>query len=65
MARKGTAQYKGAPRGGRPRRKKGEWVTEHNSRSNRDRTVVARPNRDFPAIGDVGSAAYRRLRRGK
>jgi hypothetical protein len=45
-------------------RSKGSWVSIHNGRANKDRSL---PNRDprrginFPNLGDVGSAAYRRL----
>jgi len=39
----------------------GYWISLSNSRSNRIRTVITRRNRDWPALSDTGSAAYRRL----
>lgn len=54
---------KGAPRGGQPRRKKGDWIVIHNSRGNRDRHVITRSNRDWPSLSDTGSAAHRRRMR--
>ena len=44
-------------------RSKGSWVSIHNGRANKDRALVARDPRrgiNFPLLGDVGSAAYRR-----
>lgn len=44
----------------------GYWVGLAASRSNRERSLPSRNARqgiNYPAIGDVGSAAYRRMRR--
>jgi hypothetical protein len=48
-------------------RSKGSWVAIHNGRAHKDRSLVRRDPRqgiNFPAVGDVGSAAYRRMRGG-
>lgn len=45
-------------------RAKGAWVAIHNGRANKDRSLPSRNARqgiNFPVVGDVGSAAYRRL----
>lgn len=45
-------------------RKKGDWVKVAQSRGGSRREVASRSSRigiNFPNIGDVGSAAYRRL----
>lgn len=44
----------------------GYWVGLNNSRSNRAREIVSRYSHtgiNYPLLTDVGSAAYRRLRR--
>jgi hypothetical protein len=49
-------------------RTKGSWVSIHNGRANKDRVLAGRDPRcgiNFPYITDVGSAAYRRLRRNR
>lgn len=46
---------------GRKNRKTGDWVNIAKGRQNRDREIVNRGDRDMPNMGDVGSAAYRRL----
>jgi hypothetical protein len=49
-------------------RSKGSWVSIHNGRANKDRSLVSRNPRqgiNYPVLGDVGSAAYRRKRAGK
>lgn len=43
----------------------GYWVSLHNARNNKARALPSRDARhgiNYPRIGDVGSAAYRRLR---
>ena len=55
-------KIKGAPRGGQPRRKKGDWVALARGRAGRPgRELVNHPNVNIPRLSDVGSAAYRRL----
>ncbi len=42
----------------------GAWIAIHNGRSNANRAPVVRDSRrgiNYPRMGDVGSAAYRRL----
>lgn len=46
---------------GNKKRKVGDWVNIAAGRKNKGLEVVHRSNRDMPGIGDVGSAAYRRL----
>lgn len=49
-------------------RSKGSWVSIHNGRNNKDRVLPSRNARqgiNFPAVGDVGSAAYRRMKGGR
>jgi hypothetical protein len=47
---------------GRAPRKKGEWVSIAKGRSYARRELVTNPGANQrPRIGDVGSAAYRRL----
>ena len=46
---------------GNKKRKVGDWIAISKGRVNRDREVVNRSNRDYPNMGEVGSAAYRRL----
>ena len=48
---------------GRAPRKKGEWLLIHKGRSHAKREVVTDPGvNQRPRVGDVGSAAYRRLK---
>lgn len=48
---------------GRAPRKKGEWVLIAKGRSHAKRDVVSNPGTNQrPRIGEVGSAAYRRLK---
>ena len=59
------AHTSGIPKGSAPKvrnanRAPGYWAQLSNARSNRDRTVIYRSNRDWPANA-TGSAAYRRL----
>lgn len=59
------AHTSGIPKGSAPKvrnanRAPGYWIGLSNSRSNRDRSVIYRTNRDWPALSDTGSAAYRR-----
>lgn len=66
-----TQKVKGsAPKVRNANRGPGYWVSLARSRDNRERSLPSRNPRqgiNFPAIGDVGSAAYRRLlqRRGR
>lgn len=50
-------------------RTKGSWLQIHNGRSHKDRSLPNRNPRqgiNFPNLGEVGSAAYRRsLKRGR
>lgn len=47
---------------GRAPRKKGEWVNIVKGRSHAKRDLITNPGfNQRPRIGDVGSAAYRRL----
>lgn len=46
---------------GSKKRKTGDWISIASGRKGRGLEVVNRSNRDMPQIGDVGSAAYRRL----
>ena len=48
---------------GRAPRKKGEWVLISKGRSHAHRELVTNPGTNQrPRVGDVGSAAYRRLK---
>lgn len=45
-------------------RKKGDWVAVARGRGNKERDYAKRPatgGMNYPKLGDVGSAAYRRL----
>ena len=42
-------------------RKPGDWVNVAKGRMGREREIVTHVNRAIPNMGDVGSAAYRRL----
>ncbi len=49
---------------GNKRRKRGDWEAIARGRANVDRVLVNHSgNTGIPAIGEVGSAAYRRLLR--
>lgn len=56
------AKNKQGTRGGK-RRKAGDWEAIAKGREHRrdNREIVSRADRDMPRMGDVGSAAYRRL----
>lgn len=42
-------------------RKPGDWVAVAKGRMSREHEIVSHVNRAIPNMGDVGSAAYRRL----
>jgi hypothetical protein len=47
-------------------RTKGSWISIHNGRANKDRVLPSRDARrgiNWPQMGEVGSAAYRRMER--
>ena len=55
-----------APKVRNSNRTKGYWLSLHNARNNKDRSLASRhPHTgiNFPGLGEVGSAAYRRLRK--
>jgi hypothetical protein len=62
-----TQKVKGsAPKVRNANRTKGYWMGLHNSRANKERALPTRNARqgiNFPALGEVGSAAYRRRRK--
>ena len=49
-------------RGGGKKRKPGDWITIERGRRNKERFhVTSRGLSNVPMVGEVGSAAYRRL----
>lgn len=64
-----TQKVKGsAPKVRNANRTVGYWMSLSKSRDNRERTLPSRNPRqgiNFPGLGEVGSAAYRRLLQGR
>lgn len=64
-----TGKIKGsAPKVRNANRGPGYWITLARGRDNRDRVLPNRNPREginYPNLGEVGSAAYRRLRGGR